>query len=383
MEFEKLFSSIKEKQLFGRYVAPKHIAPLLENLKEATVEVIGKSVLHQPIHSITIGSGKKKILMWSQMHGNESTTTKALFDFLNFLESDHDEAKAIKKSFCFCIIPMLNPDGAAVYTRENANLTDLNRDFCDLNEPESKLLFEVFKDFKPDYCFNMHDQRTIYAAGYSRHPATVSFLAPSFNEAREINESREKAIAVIAAMNDVLQTLIPNQVGRFDDSFNINCVGDTFQFNNVPTILFEAGHYQHDYDREQTRKFIFIALVAGLNYIRENVIVNNRIADYLNIPQNMMTFYDFAYKNVKINYDGNEIITNFAAQYKEELVGDKISFVAYIAEIGFTDGIHAHCEYDAKQQTYSDDSGGIPNVDQNADFYLGDVKFVNGSRNDI
>jgi hypothetical protein len=40
----------------------------------------------------------------------------------------------------------------------------------------------------------------------------------------------------------------------------------------------------------------------------------------LKIPQNNVVFYDFIYKNVKINYDGKEIITNFAAQYKEELL---------------------------------------------------------------
>jgi murein tripeptide amidase MpaA len=30
--------------------------------------------------------------------------------------------------FTFYCIPMLNPDGAALYTRENANKVDLNRD---------------------------------------------------------------------------------------------------------------------------------------------------------------------------------------------------------------------------------------------------------------
>ena len=89
-------------------------------------------------------------------------------------------------------------------------------------------------------------------------PATVSFLAPAYNEQREINQVRAKAIRLIVAMNETLQKYIPNQVGRFDDSFNINCIGDTFQSLNVPTILVEAGHYQNDYEREQTRKYILL-----------------------------------------------------------------------------------------------------------------------------
>jgi hypothetical protein len=47
----------------------------------------------------------------------------------------------------------------------------------------------------------------------------------------------------------VLQRYIPGQIGRFDDSFNLNC-GDTFQAMGVPTLLFEAGHFEGDYQRK-------------------------------------------------------------------------------------------------------------------------------------
>ena len=124
---------------------------------------------------------------------------------------------------------MLNPDGAKLYTRENANKIDLNRDSKDLSQPESRVLRETFENFKPDFCYNLHDQRTIFGVGSTGKPATLSFLAPAYNEEREVNESRLKAINLIAGINDVLQKYIPGQVGRFDDSFNINCIGDTFQ----------------------------------------------------------------------------------------------------------------------------------------------------------
>src|SRR5690606_7657113 len=115
---------------------------------------------------------------------------------------------------------------------------------------------------------------------------------------------RQKAINLIAGMNAVLQESIPGQIGRFDDSFNINCIGDTFQYLGVPTILFEAGHFPGDYQRETTRKYIFISLVSSFMILNENVIETNRTNDYLNIPQNKVVFYDFIYKNIKINYDG-------------------------------------------------------------------------------
>jgi len=380
MNLEELFDQNKEQSIEGRYLTLDHIEPLLEKLNTNNqVKVIGKSVLEEPIYSYEIGTGETRIYLWSQMHGNESTTTKALFDFINVLNNGSEFAEKLLKNFTFYSIPILNPDGARLYTRENANKVDLNRDSQNLTQPESNVLREVFETFKPHYCFNLHDQRTIFGAGSTGKPATVSFLAPSYNEEREINDNRLKAINVIAGINDVLQKYIPGQVGRFDDSFNINCIGDTFQFLGVPTILFEAGHFPNDYEREITRKFIFFSLISSFELICENVLVDNRINDYLNISQNKVVFYDFMYKNIKINYDGIEIITNFVAQYKEELIENKIHFNAYIIEVGELENYFGHYEYDGKEAIYSDDLSNFPKLNQKADFYLNkNVKFVNG-----
>lgn len=380
MDLEQLFNQNKEQSLQGRYITLEDIEPLLKKINTNNqLEIIGKSVLDKPIYKYQIGTGKTKILLWSQMHGNESTTTKGLFDFLNVLQSDSDLARKLLNSFTFCSIPMLNPDGAKLYTRENANKVDLNRDSQNLSQPESRVLRATFESFKADFCFNLHDQRTIFGVSDTGKPATVSFLAPAYNEAREINESRLKAINLIAGINDVLQQYIPGQIGRFDDSFNLNCIGDTFQYMGVPTVLFEAGHFPNDYLREETRKYIFMALFSSFQILSENVIVVNKFDKYLSIPQNKVVFYDFMYKNIKINYDGIEIITNFAAQYKEELVENQICFNAYIVKIGELDDYFGHFEYNAEGALYSDNQNNIPELDQKANFYLNNsLKFVNG-----
>ncbi|KUJ62940.1 peptidase M14 [Flavobacteriaceae bacterium CRH] len=380
MNLEELFNQHKEQSIQGRYLTLDHIQPLLDKLNTNNqIKIIGKSVLDKPIYSYEIGTGKTRIYLWSQMHGNESTTTKALFDFINVLNSGSDFAKKMLETFTFYAIPILNPDGAALYTRENANKIDLNRDSQNLTQPESNVLREAFETFKPHYCFNLHDQRTIFGAGETGKPATVSFLAPSYNEERDVNDNRLKAINLIAGLNDVLQQYIPGQVGRFDDSFNINCIGDTFQFLGVPTILFEAGHFPSDYQREITRKFIFFSLISSFKLLSENDLVDNRINDYLNISQNKAVFYDFMYKNIKINYDGIEIITNFVAQYKEELIENEIQFNAYIVEVGELENYFGHFEYDGQGASYSDDNTNFPKLNQKADFYLNkNVKFVNG-----
>ncbi|MDI6048873.1 M14 family metallopeptidase [Flavobacterium sp. XS2P24] len=380
MNLEQLFSQYKEESIRGRYITLDSIEPLLQKLNTNNqLSIIGKSVLGKSIYSYEIGAGKTRIFLWSQMHGNESTTTKALFDFLNVLHSGSELAQKLLNTFTFCSIPMLNPDGATLYTRENANKIDLNRDSQDLTQPESKLLRETFETFKPDYCFNLHDQRTIFGVSDTGKPATLSFLAPSYNEEREINESRLKAINLIASINEELQEYLPNQIGRFDDSFNINCIGDTFQYLGVPTLLFEAGHFANDYEREETRKYVFMALISSFTALCENVIVSNGINKYLNIPQNKVVFYDFMYKNIKINYDGIEIITNFASQYKEELIENRVCFNAYVSQIGDLENYFGHFEYDAKGALYKDDFDNIPKLNQKADFYLdNNIKVVNG-----
>lgn len=376
MDYIELHKQHKANALFGRYITLKDIEPLMTNYK---TNIIGNSVLGKPIYKYSIGNGKTRVFIWSQMHGNESTTTKALFDFFNLIHSDNQLGANLLKEFTFCFLPMVNPDGAELYTRENANHVDLNRDSLDLSQPESQLLRQTFDEFQPHFCYNLHDQRTIFGAGDKGNVATVSFLAPSYNENRDINEVRSKAMNVIVAMNNELQKHIPNQVGRFDDGFNLNCIGDRFTSLNVPTILFEAGHYPDDYYREYTRKMIFIALVSGLRHIYENDVVDNKNEEYLQIPQNNTVFYDFIYKNVKINYDGNEIITNFAAQYKEELIENTICFNAYIVEIGDLKGKYGHYQYNAHKMMYSDENGSIPKINQKADFCLGkDIKIVNG-----
>lgn len=50
-----------EKKLYGRYITFDAISLLLKKLpSHVSVQQIGTSVLHRPIHSLTIGNGEKK-----------------------------------------------------------------------------------------------------------------------------------------------------------------------------------------------------------------------------------------------------------------------------------------------------------------------------------
>ena len=197
--------------------------------------IIGHSVLNQPIYAHRLGNGPIKVLLWSQMHGNESTTTRALLDLFAHLRTP--SGARLVEGLTLMVIPQLNPDGSSAYTRINANKLDLNRDAIDLSQPESVALRKVFESFSPDFCFNLHGQRSIFAAGKAGKPATLSFLSPAANKQRSLSPARVKAMQIIALIHNNLQQYIPDQIGRYDDTFNPNCVGDYFTSLGVPTIL--------------------------------------------------------------------------------------------------------------------------------------------------
>ncbi len=330
------YSKIKVEKIRGRYINNAHIYGFINDLKgSCKLEMLGESVDKNPIYVINVGQGPNRILMWSQMHGNESTTTKAVIDLLHFLNNGTTLANDLLSKVTLKIIPILNPDGAIAYTRVNANNMDLNRDALNLTQPESRFLRAVFNDFRPHFCFNLHDQRTIFNVGDSNKPATVSFLAPAFDEELNTSPTREMAMRIIVAMNQALQKIIPGQVGRFDDSFNPNCVGDSFQMEKVPTILFEAGHYQEDYQREKTREFICTALYKAMYTIGNDETENYELDKYLEIPENKKLFFDIIIENANIldsDLGENECL---GILFKETLQHDKIVFIPEIAEKGF------------------------------------------------
>ncbi|PQJ23254.1 hypothetical protein BSU00_03285 [Tenacibaculum sp. SG-28] len=251
------------------------------------------------------------------MHGNESTGTKAVFDFINFIQahSGLPTVKQIMNNIQIHIIPMLNPDGALSYTRENSNGIDLNRDAVALEAKESKLLRKILEQVNPEFCFNLHDQRTIFGVEGTKNPASISFLAPSEESTRKVTQGRKQTMNVIIAMNSLLQQIIPGHVGRYTDEFYPTATGDNFQKLGHNTILIEAGHFPDDYEREKVREFNFYALLQGLFHVATEDNFDDH-KDYFTIPNNIKNFYDviFRMKNSK---------KDIAYQYVEKIENNK------------------------------------------------------------
>lgn len=271
------------------------------------------------------------------MHGNETTNTRAILDLYNFLAQyeNHLSDSFIKKQIhnflkdhtIYCV-PILNPDGAEVYTRVNANGMDLNRDAKERTQKESQLLWQQALELQPELCLNLHDQRSIFGLE-TQKPATISFLAPSANEERDVTLARKIAIKAIERANYILQQKIPNQVGRFDDSFNINCSGDYFTNMEYPTILIEAGHYNKDYARETTRNLLLLSYLAIFDIIYDFELVY--LKPYLTIPENQKNFADLLLLDVIVDKTKEKV--NIALYFKEVLVDRQVKFIPEFSHI--------------------------------------------------
>jgi len=344
MQITSWYTDNFEDRLTGRYITIKHILPLLDSYRNIfNVSVAGFSEMGVEIPLVTLGKGAKKVLIWSQMHGNESTTTKALFDFFKYISVNNQQTAQLFSQYSFYVLPILNPDGAALYTRENANNIDLNRDAEDVSQSESRVLRSIFDSLQPHLCLNMHDQRSIFGIDGPK-PATLSFLAPSADALKTITPAREIAMELIVKMKNYIQAYHHNQIGRFDDTFNQNCVGDSFTSSGSPTILFEAGHYPNDYSREQSRSFVFYALIALFDL--DTASQNNSLdyKEYFTIPENQKIYKDVVLYNVRV--DGEDNLQTISFQYKEKLLHQKIEFELYFDSMQEKNNVFGHQHFD-------------------------------------
>ena len=254
-------------------------------------EIIGSSELGKPIHAIRVGEGPVRILMWSQMHGNESTTTRGLLIWLEkYLQSS-----TYQEELSLFIIPQLNPDGADKYTRANGKGIDLNRDALTQSQSEIKVLMRIVEEFRPHYNLNLHDQRTRFTVGDTNKEAALSFLSASADETCKITSTRIAAMRLINHMVSSLPNHFKMHIGRYDDAFNPNCTGDYFHAKGIPTVLFEAGQLGKDYTRTEVASIIAHCLSNLLEFLSKPIPEQSDEAilkEYGEISENKTNSYD-------------------------------------------------------------------------------------------
>lgn len=99
-----------------------------------------------PVFSIGNPAAHNKILISGRNHPPEVTGHYALEAFVETLTADTPLAKKFRKKFEVYVIPLLNPDGAdGGFWRHNSGGVDLNRDYNEFNQPETRAVRDFLK----------------------------------------------------------------------------------------------------------------------------------------------------------------------------------------------------------------------------------------------
>lgn len=318
------YENYKETTVETKRFKHKDILPLIKDLMDSDlleVKKVGESLEGRAIYLITLGKGETKVFAWSQMHGDESTATLALFDIFNFFNTDdkyQDFKENILSKTTLYFIPMVNPDGAEKFKRRNRLFIDLNRDAKRVQFPESKILKGVRDSLNPKFGFNLHDQSTYYTAGRSGKPATISFLAPAFNYEKDINDVRKRTMQLIVKLNNVLSNYIPDHIGRYSDDFEPRAFGDNFVKWGTASVLIESGGYKDDPEKLYIRKLNFIALLSAFNSIANQSYRDEKVSDYEKIPENERFLFDVLMKKVKVEYENEKYTVDIGIRQNEK-----------------------------------------------------------------
>ncbi len=165
------------------------------------------------------------------------------------------------------MIPMLNPDGAERFQRRNAQGIDVNRDARRLQTPEGQLLKAVRDELDPDFGFNLHDQSAAVRVGQSDRGVAIALLAPAFNEARDVDEKRRRAMQVATLLIEAVNPLVGDHIAKYDDTFNPRAFGDLMGAWGASTVLIEAGAWEGDPQKQHLRMTNFVGILIALDAI--------------------------------------------------------------------------------------------------------------------
>jgi hypothetical protein len=252
------------------------------------LEKIGESVEGRSIYHVRTGTGPLRVLLWSQMHGDEPTATAALFDIFQYLQRHRDDplARRLLTRLTLHVVPMLNPDGAERFQRRNAQSIDVNRDALRLQTPEGRALKALRDRYNPSVGFNLHNQNWRTSVGNPPKPASISLLSVAYDEQRTENAGRKLTKKLCAVIRDSLEPFASGQIGRYDDEYEVRAFGDNITLWGTPVVLIETGPWPSEQPDPALVRLNFIAILSALDSLATGAVERADPRRYESLPMN-------------------------------------------------------------------------------------------------
>ncbi|ANC77376.1 peptidase M14 [Fictibacillus phosphorivorans] len=229
------------------------------------VETVGHSNRNREIYKATVGTGKKVVMIQSEIHGNEKTGTNAILNILQFLGSNSPDAKKIRSEITLVALPMVNPDASELDRRGNdMNWNEVVRKFPQLTTAKpswnyytyknetydytSKPGFDVNRDFNPDLNY------VPKASDFPGKSSTAGwYITPESQTVRDVYKNLVKEFGKVEAFIDLHHQAPYYEV---DGTDNLVTFSISAQFVPNPKTTEGAAYtqyadkYDYDYSRQ-------------------------------------------------------------------------------------------------------------------------------------
>lgn len=129
---------------------------------------IGYSVKGRAIAMAAIGrcDAPVRVLVLCRQHGDEPVSTEAALQVIGRFARGDRRIGAGLENTQLLIVPMVNPDGAERFTRENAKGVDLNRDWTRRSQPETRAVANLYTRMAPQVVLDEHEWTASDSCGY-------------------------------------------------------------------------------------------------------------------------------------------------------------------------------------------------------------------------
>lgn len=264
------------------------LGPLADSSAHLRRRELARSVEGRRLYAVEFGHGPTRVLLWSQMHGNEPTATLALVDLLRYLHESADtrEGSQLANRLTIVMVPMLNPDGAQRNRRENAQGLDVNRDARRLASPEGRALAGIHASFSPHFGFNLHDQSA--REDEEGRIIAISLLAPHHQPQQADLPVPVRAKRVAGLMRMAAHALVDGRVSRYEEEYNDQAFGDAMQSWGTSTVLLETGSWNNDPQKAYLRHVNFVLLLAAIESIATDSWERVNLQEYYSLPRSRL-----------------------------------------------------------------------------------------------
>jgi hypothetical protein len=357
-----VYGEYKESSITNRVVPHSQLLAILEKISvypRITKTLLGYSYEGREVYGLQWGRGPKRVMMWTQMHGDEPTATQAAIDLLHFLNSDKTHKAIIDKladSLSLYIIPCLNPDGAAVFSRKNVQSIDVNRDALALETPEARILMDWFHEIMPHWGFNLHDQSAYYSPVDSHEEVYFSFLVPPINKEDSLTVERKEAMNLVSFMLDRMEgDALDGHLAKYPIRYEPRAFGEYMTQNGCRTILVETGFKSGDTEKQWLRYQHWLMLLHMLEGIAKDNFSASFNDRYEKLPLCEIKHHDLVIEHLRIPGRKGMVAKDlgFRKFWKACAPEGKLRGVSYLGSLGGSYQLKGRSYFNGKDFSFS------------------------------